>query len=221
MNGKLILFDCDGTLVDSQSFIHSMFMQSIAHVGGPSPPPELVAQMPYLSFKQTWAKMEGLLTAEQVVAASEYMMREITAIRASATPQEKMFPGILAVLDVLEQQGYLLGIVTNKHAHSLELVLKSNGIYQRFITLNHCDNAPPKPAPMMVLNGLREAGVDAKNALVVGDGLFDVLAAKNADVGAIAVSWNESANPELKAAGAFAVLEQIDQLLPTIERYWI
>jgi phosphoglycolate phosphatase len=220
MNGKLILFDCDGTLVDSQSFIHSMFLKSIKHVGGGDPPPELIAEMPFLTFKQTWGRLEGNLTPEQIVAASEHMMREITAIRASETPQERLFPGILAVLDTLEAQGYQLGIVTNKGGHSLELVLKGNGIYQRFVTFNHTDNAPPKPSPQMVLNGLRGAGIDAANALVVGDGVFDVLAGKNAGVDVIGVSWNEPASPELHEAKPWAVLEKVDDLLPAITRYW-
>jgi phosphoglycolate phosphatase len=220
MNGKLILFDCDGTLVDSQSFIHSMLLKSVEHVGGHPPPPELLAEMPFLTFKQTWAKLEGHLTPEQVVAASEHMMAEITAIRSSPHIQEHLFQNILPVLDTLERQGYLLGIVTNKGGHSLELVLKANNIYERFVTLNHVDNAPSKPSPEMVLNGMKAAGVSAANTLVVGDGLFDVLAAKNAGVGAIAVSWNEPANDELRSAGAYAVLEKIDELVPTITRYW-
>jgi phosphoglycolate phosphatase len=220
MSQKLVLLDCDGTLVDSQGYLQAKVLEAIAAVGGPIPPPEIMAEFHALTLKGFFAKIEHLMTPEQIVAANQYMIEEITRSRSSGASDERTYPGIIEALDALTQRGYLLGIVTNKYARGLELVLKGNGIYDRFITYNHSENAPPKPAPNMVLNGMRDAGVDAPQCVVVGDSLLDVLAAKNAGVGSIAVTWAGRDADELRQAGAWAVIDRVSELVPTIERYW-
>lgn len=213
---KLVLFDIDGTLVDSQSFLTETMLRCIEAVGAPPPPPEKAAQFHFMSLKGYFQSLEGHLTPEQIVAASELMMKTITTARAEGVAPEHLFPGLADVLTQLEADGYLLGIVTNKTARGTELVLKLNGIYERFVTLNHTDNATPKPAPDMVLNALRQTGVEAANALMIGDSVLDMLAAQNAGVRAIAVTWAGREAEPLVEAGAVAVLDRVEQLLPKI-----
>lgn len=219
MNGKLVLFDCDGTLVDSHAFIAQSMLATLAEMGLPHPPADIWAEFPALSLRGFLQRMEGHLTGEQIIEANERMLARITSARENGAAQERMFEGIAPALQSLKEQGYWLGIVTNKHGRGLELVLKANGIHDLFVTHNHIDNAPPKPAPNMVLNGMRDVGVIAADCLVVGDSVLDVLAARNAGAQALGVTWAGRDADEMREAGACEVIADVAELLPAIKRW--
>lgn len=216
MSSKLVLFDCDGTLADSHVFLTRVVEESLRHVGAGLPSPELMREFYSLPFDEFFRRLDGHMSAEQIVAASTYMRTKLRDERSSGAMTEPLYPGIADILRQLEQQGFLLGVVTNKGGFGLEMVLKSNGVRDLFITLNHTDNAPPKPAPDMVLNGLREAGVDAPQCLVVGDSLIDMLTARNAGVAALGVTWAGRDAGQLQQAGARQVIAQVNELIPAI-----
>lgn len=215
---RLVLFDVDGALVDSQAYLTQSILESLAHVGAPTPSPEQMARFHSLSLSGFLKSLDDRLSPEQITATNQYMLAKIHAERASGRTSEHLFPGLVEVLESLEEEGYLLGIVTNKVGTGLELVLKFNKIYDKFVTLNHVDNAPAKPAPDMVLNALKATGVDAVNCLVVGDSQLDMLAARNAGVKALAVTWAGRDEATLREAGADYVIAKVDDLLPAIRK---
>lgn len=214
---KLVLFDCDGTLADSHGFLTRVVQDSFRHVGVPLPPPDMMREFYSLPFTEFFRRCDGLMSAEQIEQASGYMMHTLRTERDSGALIEPFYPGIMEVLQELHNSGYLLGVVTNKGGHGLDAVLASNGAADLFVTLHHGDNAVHKPAPDMVLNALRNTGAEKDNCIVIGDSLIDILTAQNAGVRSIGVTWAGRDAGPLKEAGAIAVLDRVEQLVPAIK----
>lgn len=213
---KLVLFDLDGTLADSHAFLTRVVGEAFAHVGASLPDAERMREFYSLTYYDFFKRCGDLLSPDQIVAASDYMHHTLLRERSTGALIEPFYPGIKAALDELLQAGYLLGIVTNKPGHGLNSVLATNEAAHYFVTLNNPDNAATKPAPDMVLNGLRATGAEPANCVVVGDSLVDMLTARNAGVRAIGVTWAGRDAGPLADAGAIAVLDRVEQLVPAI-----
>ena len=127
------------------------------------------------------------------------------------------FPGAHEVLDQLEAEGYLLGVVTSRSGHRLHELLDEQGLGDRFQIFRTADMGPGKPNPYLLLDAMSELGVDAKRTVMIGDTTFDVLMAVNAGTEAIGVSWGVHERHELDAAGAHRVIEAFHELPPVLE----
>lgn len=213
---KLVLFDLDGTLADSHAFLTRVVGEAFAHAGAPVPGPLKMREFYSMTYRDFFKSCVEFMTAEQIVAATDYMHHTLLAERSTGNLIEPFYPGMTAALDELQQEGYLLGIVTNKPSHGLNSVLTTNKAAHYFVTLNHPDNAPTKPSPDMVYNALRDTGADKADTVVIGDSLVDVMTATNAGVRCIGVTWAGRDAGPLGSAGAIAVLDRIEQLVPAI-----
>ena len=130
--------------------------------------------------------------------------------------EESLFPGIVDVLNQVEEAGYLLSIITSRSSGRLQELLDANGIGKRFITLKTTDNGPGKPNPFLMNQTLSELGIEKENAVMVGDTTFDMLMARSAGTAAIGVSWGVHEPDELTEAGAHHVVDEVLQLPDTI-----
>lgn len=213
---KLVLFDCDGTLADSHGFLTHMVESAFRHVGAELPPPELMREFYSLHFNEFFRRCDGHMSAEQIVAASEYMHSKLRTERETGAVTEPFYKGIHTALDALKADGYLMGIVTNKGGHGLKLVLASNQATDYFATLHHSDNSMTKPSPDMVLNALEATGVDPEKCVVVGDSVIDISTANNARVRSIGVTWAGRDAASLREAGAVNVIADVAELVPAI-----
>lgn len=186
---KLVLFDCDGTLADSEAFLTRMAADSFHHFGVS----QLFETYKYdflrMSSPDFFEKIKCHLTSDQNRDLKHHFMSSLRAERDKGAVVEPLYAGIVDMLVALNASGYLLGVVTNKGGHGLNAVLNTNNIAHHFVTLHHCDNSPGKPAPDMVLNALAATGADKINCIVVGDTMMDVLVAKNAGVRVIGAQW--------------------------------
>jgi len=216
-NLKLVLFDLDGTLTDSYGFLTQIVESAFEHVGVALPPPEVLRQFYTMSFDAFFKQCDAYMSAEQIAAASEYVRTRVRAKREPGTITEPFYKGMRDVLQTLKDDGYLLGIVTNKGGQGLDSVLASNDAAGFFATLQHADNSISKPSPDMILNAIDATGVDPDNCIVVGDGPIDLLAANNARVRFIGVAWAGRDTAALREAGAADVLVDIAQLVPAIK----
>jgi len=169
-----------------------------------------------MTFRDFFKSCGDFMSAEQIVAAGDYMHHTLLAERNTGNLIEPFYPGMKDALEELQKDGYLLGIVTNKPSHGLNSVLTTNNATHYFITLNHPDNAPTKPSPDMVYNALRDTGAEKANTVVIGDSLVDVMTANNAGVRCIGVTWAGRDAGPLGDAGAIAVLDRVEQLVPAI-----
>lgn len=216
---RLILFDCDGTLVDSQATIVACAQAAFAAEGLPVPTAHAVRRIVGLSLAEA---MAGLLTpppdARRAGRLAEGYRAAFLAHRASAAFHEPLFPGARALLDELRARGYLLGVATGKAMRGLRSVLERHGLQDHFATLQTADRHPSKPHPAMVRAALDATGCGAAEAMLVGDTSFDVLMAVAAGVTPVGVSWGNHPPAELTAAGAVRVLGAFDELHELLPR---
>ena len=208
---RLALFDCDGTLVDSLGAIRTAMDAAFAEAGL-TPPGERVREVIGLSLGGVLAGLApdaDEATMERLVSAYRARYR---ANREAGAVAEPLYPGMAALLERLAAAGWTLGIATGKSRRGLDALLAHHGLADRFVTLQTADIHPSKPHPAMALAALAEAGVEAGDAVLVGDTEFDMALAVNAGVRAIGVGWGYHAVDRLTAAGAERVVTDAGEL---------
>jgi phosphoglycolate phosphatase len=199
---RLAIFDCDGTLVDSQGNICSAMEESFTAAGLPAPPREQTRRVVGLSLVEA---MQALLPdAEPSLhrELADHYKNAFYRLRMHGLVEEPLYDGIPELLDSLEADGWLLGVATGKSDRGLGLCLDCHGLSRRFVTLQTADRHPSKPHPSMIEQALADAGAEAPNTMMIGDTSFDMAMAKAAGVTAVGVAWGYHAPEELIAAGA-------------------
>jgi phosphoglycolate phosphatase len=205
MTNRLAIFDCDGTLVDSQSNICVAMEACFADAALPPPDRAAVRRIVGLSLPEA---MRALLPDQPDTFhhdLAEGYKRSFQQMRAEGRVEEILYDGIPEVLDRLEADGWLLGVATGKSDRGLRLVLEHHGLHHRFVTLQTADRHPSKPHPSMIELAMAEAGADAASTVMIGDTSYDMLMACNAGVHAIGVAWGYHEPAEMLAAGADAM----------------
>lgn len=210
---RLVIFDCDGTLVDSQHHIVSAMHSAFAANGLGLPEADSVRRTVGLPLEVAIERLLlpiGLKALDDVVAA--YKVAAV-AQRLEPDHEEPLFPGLVPVLDRLEAGGFLLGVATGKARRGLNFTLATHGLTERFVTLQTCDVVPAgKPAPDMVLQAMAETGAVAASTIVVGDTTYDMEMARNAGVPAIGVAWGYHDEQILLKAGAVKIIKDFGEL---------
>ncbi len=220
---KLVIFDVDGTLIDSQAAILAAMAEAYAGQGLALPPREEVLGIVGLSLPEAFRRLSpdvgpaAWAGLEAGYKGAFRMRREAGAGEAEAP----FYPGAREAIDRLDAAGFLLGIATGKARRGLAHMLESHGLGPRFVATQTADDAPSKPAPEMVLNCLALTGVAPADAVVVGDTEWDMRMARAAGVRALGVGWGYHPEARLRASGAEAVLpgfEAVDAALAGIWR---
>ena len=223
MNGsqKLVIFDCDGTLVDSQHMIVAAMTQAFAAHALAIPERETLLSIVGLSLIEAFTAL-GQGDADFPVASLAARYREaFHAMRGPGQPIEPLYPGAAeAIASLARRHDVALGIATGKSQRGVRMVLGHHGLIERFVTIQTADDAPSKPDPGMVLEAMREAGAMPAETVVVGDTVYDVAMARAAGVGAIGVSWGYHRAAALRDAGALAVIDSFAALGPTLDKIW-
>jgi phosphoglycolate phosphatase len=199
---RLAIFDCDGTLVDSQSTICRAMEESFAAAGLSAPSRERTRRIVGLSLIEAMAALlPGAPAALHCQLAEDYKAA-FHRLRGQGLVEEPLYDGIPELLDTLEEDGWLLGVATGKSDRGLGHCLACHGLSRRFVTLQTADRHPSKPNPSMIEAALRDAGAEAAASMMIGDTSFDMAMAKAAGVTALGVAWGYHAPAELIAAGA-------------------
>lgn len=214
---RLALFDCDGTLVDSQASIVAAMGSAFAACGLPAPEPGLVRSVVGLSLPQAVLRLAPEADPSEVSRLGKAYQAAYAALRQPDGPLDPLFPGMLEVLAALDGTGVLLGIVTGKSRKGLIATLESHNLSDRFVTLVTADDAPGKPHPGMTHAALDAVGARPQEAVVIGDTVYDMEMAKAAGTRAIGVSWGYHAPEALRAAGAALIVDTAEALPPAIE----
>jgi phosphoglycolate phosphatase len=218
---RLVVFDCDGTLVDSQHLIAEAMAGAFAAAGEPAPELARVRRVVGLSLAHAVAELLGQVDGDRGAGAVEAIVghyrRRFAELRRGPH-HEPLFPGAVAALDALDAGGFLLGVATGKSLRGLTATLSRHGLERRFVTLQTADRAPGKPHPAMLERAIAEAGVTAERTVLVGDTSFDMEMAGNAGVAAIGVSWGYHEVFELEGAGAHRVIDAFAELAPLVAR---
>ena len=202
---RLAIFDCDGTLVDSQATICDAMEHCFAGAGLPAPDRAAVRRIVGLSLPQAMRALLPDADGAEHHALAEAYKASFHALRLAGRVQENLYDGIPEVLARLEAEGWLLGVATGKSDRGLRLVLDHHGLAHRFVTLQTADRHPSKPNPAMIEAAMAEAGAARGDTVMIGDTSFDIAMARHAGVRAIGVAWGYHEAAELLAEGADAV----------------
>lgn len=208
---RLAIFDCDGTLVDSQHHIVACMHAAFAAHGLSLPEAESIRRTVGLPLA---VAIEGLLPAGAILAHVVDAYKQVAiAQRQDPDHHEPLFPGLVDALDRLEADGWLLGIATGKARRGLDYTLASHGLTGRFVTLQTADVvAAGKPAPDMVLQAMADTGASPGSTVVVGDTSFDMEMARNAGATAVGVAWGYHDEEVLLKAGASKIIHHFSEL---------
>jgi phosphoglycolate phosphatase len=218
---KLVIFDCDGTLVDSQHMILAAMGQAYAAHGLAVPERERALSIIGLSLTEAFTVLGEGDSRFPVASLAEHYRLAFHALRDAGGRMEPLYPGAAeAVAALAQRDDVVLGIATGKSQRGVRLVLGHHGLLERFLTIKTADDAPSKPDPGMVIAAMREAGVAAADTVVVGDTTYDMAMARAAGAAAIGVTWGYHVRTALIAAGAVAVIDDFGALVPTLDSLW-
>lgn len=219
MSNRLAIFDCDGTLVDSQANI-CMAMEQAFEAHGLAPPPrEETRRVVGLSLVEAMHRLLPDADPDQHRTLAEDYKRSFSGLRSAGVVHEPLYDGIADTLDTLDGAGWLLGVATGKSDRGLAFVLETHGLTDRFVALHTADRHPSKPNPAMLEACMADAGADPGTSAMIGDTTFDMAMARSANMLAVGVAWGYHDAHELEAAGADVVLDTPAEITVLLEEH--
>lgn len=205
MTRSLALFDCDGTLVDSQHSICTAMVRAFEAVKLPPPARPDILSVVGLSLPYAIARLLPQADADFHDHVSDLYKNAFHVMRGEGAVSEPLYDGIADLIVELDTAGWLLGVATGKSDRGLNLCLTHHGLIDRFVTLQTADRHPSKPHPSMIETAMADAGSAPETTVMIGDTSFDIEMAVNAGVRGIGVAWGYHRAEALMAAGAVAV----------------
>ena len=215
---KLVLFDVDGTLVDSQGTIVACMETAFAAEGVSAPTRDEILSIVGLSLPQAMAQLAPSQPEVMQARIVEGYKTAYKDMRERMGPDHSpLYPGARACLDALHAvPEYLLGVATGKSQRGLDGLIAGHDL-QMFVTRQVADHHPSKPHPSMVLTALVETGVDPKHCVMIGDTTFDMQMGRAAGVTTIGVDWGYHPSDRL---GGDYLISDYTELQPLLAMIW-
>ena len=218
---KLVIFDCDGTLVDSQAMIIASLTRAFESQDMAPPPRAAMLSIVGLSLINAMRQLAPDESEAQQEALADAYKTAFWAFRDAKTHEEPLFPGAMAVLDALHSHERIkLGIATGKSRRGVDILLKNHGLEGRFVTIQTADSAPSKPDPAMILQAMDEAGIGPAETVMIGDATYDLDMANHAGVAGIGVAWGFHPVSQLEACRPVSILQEFNELHAVLESVW-
>lgn len=215
---KLILFDVDGTLVDSQNIIVAAQHRAFEAHGMTPPSRERCLSIVGLSLVEAFR----VLTDRQGPAESLAIAYKeaFNLLRQDPAHDEPLFPGADACLRRFSRsENALLGVATGKSRHGVAHFVERHGWHGIFSTIQTADDAPSKPHPAMILQAMEEVGARPEDTVMIGDSTYDMAMARAAGVLPIGVSWGFQPVDALREAGAGPIVHTYAELEPLLDDF--
>lgn len=218
---RLVVFDVDGTLVDSQGDILGAMAAAFGGLDLPVPPRAAVLDIVGLSLDHAMVRLAPDLshaTQAELVRRYRAAFADLRT-RRGAAESAPLYPGARAALARLAAAPeVLLGVATGKSRRGLDAVLSAHGLAHHFVTQQVADHHPSKPHPAMLQAALAETGVAPERAVMVGDTRYDIEMARAAGVRSVGVRWGYQAETALGRADVQAA--RFAELPGLIEALW-
>ena len=193
-NYELLIFDWDGTLIDSVNRILTCFDYCFDELGLPRPDAAAVKPLIGLPLAEAF---QVLLPPSTEVGLPECAAIYRRLWRDERIPLSSLFEGVPSLLITLEARSYQLAVATGKSREGLEREQKHHGIDHHFLHTRCALETKPKPDPEMLLELLAEYDVPAERALMIGDTTLDLEMAHNAGIDAVAVTSGSQTREQL------------------------
>lgn len=208
-NYSFIIFDWDGTLMDSTARIVSSMQATAREVQLPEPSEAAVKSIIGLSMKAVMDKM--FPTADEKLRQELFEIYRYQYVEGDKTPTP-LFKGTLALLEWLKSQQIPIAIATGKARAGLQRVLKEVELTDYFDFSICADEAESKPHPEMVEYLLKQSNKQPTDALILGDSVHDMKMANNAGVASVAVTSGANTYSELDIHQPKAILPSVCHL---------
>ena len=206
---RLIVFDWDGTLMDSGDKIANCFQAAAVEAGFPRAETEAVKRCIGTSLPAMCCTLYPGITPPRIMQIVEGYQKYWNHL--DRTPA-LLYPGVEAGLSELAESGFQLAIATGKSRRGLDLVLDRTGLRHRFVYSRCADETRPKPHPKMLRDILAYTGREATESLMIGDTTFDLEMAKAAGMGGMGIGHGYHSKAELEPWSTLPVVENFPEL---------
>lgn len=214
---RLIVFDVDGTLVDSQHGIVAAMHAAFAALDLPAPSPAAVRRVVGLSLDEAVGRLlPPEAGADLLEPATRAYKSAFKDLRRRPDYHEPLFPDARETLAALDTPAVCLGIATGKSRRGLDATLARHGLDRHFVTRHTADGGPGKPHPRMLAEAMAAVGATPAETVLIGDTVYDMEMARNAGTDALGVAWGYHPADELASAGARRVLDSFTALAPAL-----
>jgi len=211
----LIVFDWDGTLIDSAGAIAECIQEAARDMGLAVPAHERARHVIGLglqaSLRLAVPDLPEARTMEFVACYRRHFLAKEEAMQ--------LFPGVIGMLDALRGRGHALAVATGKSRRGLDRALESSGLRAYFTATRCADETTPKPDPAMLRELLEELGAAPGESLMIGDTSHDLQMASAAGVDALAVCYGAHSESSLRALRPRACLASVAQLEQWLTRH--
>lgn len=206
---RLIIFDWDGTLMDSETQIVLSLHSAIADL---DLEPRTIAQCRDIIGLGLREAIDRLYPGRDDAFLEQFVDR-YRHYWFGSTPGSELFPGARETLTLLKEAGFLLAVATGKGRPGLQQVLEETGLEGLFSASRCSDETRSKPHPQMLNEILEELQVAPRHTLMIGDTEYDMEMANAAGVGAVAVSYGVHSRDRLMEHRPLTCLDSISELV--------
>ncbi len=215
---KLVIFDCDGTIVDSQAGIVLSMEHAFKALRMTPPTRAATLSVVGLSLPEAFSVLAPEAEYETRVELAERYKSAFRDLDCDPSECEYLFPVIKDVIaELSKREGVALGIATGKSRRGVDRLIDKEGWHGCFATIQTADDHPSKPHPSMIDAAMAETGADKAATIMIGDTTYDMDMARAAGVGAIGVTWGYHHADELAESEPHRIIDDYDRLLPAID----
>jgi phosphoglycolate phosphatase len=213
---RLVVFDMDGTLIDSVALIVETVTAAFEAIGEPAPTEAAIRAISGITAREAMGILAPGADAARIDRITESYRQQY--LRHAGGAREPLFDGALAALENLRHRPEtILAVATGKGEASAVALLGAHGILDWFNSVETPSRNRGKPDPQMIETAMEKAGVTRTETVMIGDTVHDMRMARAAGVKAIGVAWGYHAVVELEAAGADIIVQRFDHLEAAID----
>ena len=215
---KLLIFDCDGTLVDTIQDVAICFNGALEHFGFPTYPIQDYGRIVGGNLETIVSRLlpEDARTVENI---DNVKTKYRALYSASDKPNTKPFAGIVEALDILKAEGFVLSINTNKGQALTDVLIEKVFKKDLFTSVvGYEESRPSKPDPYGVDMICRECGLSRSDAVYIGDGRSDVNTAHNAQIPCVFVTWGQGTEEDSRDPRIAAIANTVPELTALLEQ---
>ncbi len=208
---NLLVFDWDGTVMDSEQHIVSALLAAIDELGLPKRSVDEAKNIIGLGLREA---VDALYPGSSTTLHSDLVERYRHHFLVADSTPSPLFPGAVALLESLNDAGYLLAVATGKGRGGLDNVLDETGLKNMFVTTRCADESFSKPHPQMLEYIMDFTGCEPEETLMIGDTEYDMEMASNAATPALAVSYGVHELERLQKHKPVGVIDALTELQP-------
>ena len=210
---KLLVFDCDGTIVDSQAGIVLSMDHAFRTLGLTAPTRKQTLSVVGLSLPEAFSVLAPDADYDVRRELSERYKSAFRDLDRDPGECEFLFPGAKEMIEALAREdGVVLGIATGKSRRGVDRLFAREGWEKHFVTIQTADDHPSKPHPSMLTRAMSETGAARHQTIMIGDTTYDIEMARAANVGALGVTWGYHLPQELEDAGAHLLIHDYEAM---------